>query len=572
MTAPSLPTPAGREVSPPVATRRVVAAALLLSAVFAFWDLDVPLHGSEARWAVVAREMVSSRDYFSMTIAGRPYLDKPFGSYWLVILASKLTGGMSEWTLRLPSVVAYILTAYLVYLIGKRTLGAREGALGALVFVLMFRVAFFSREASADPQTMLGIALALWLTLEASEDGRWWHWPLIGALMASSSLMKGLSGFAVTGFVALLWCVLVRGFRWLRPVPLAVGVLAFATVLGAPFLIAHEIHGGWGPVRLLWRESVVRAVRAFDHTEPWYFYLWNQFELLSPWSVLLPSAMILGVQAVRARARRRGGYGLRMFDHEEDRRRIFPLFCYLGVLLFFSLSGSKRTYYLMPIAPFASLVFAQALLDEAPGWARRLKRVAVWALAIGIVLADVAALALGVLRLAMSAPPAALSLHGRITPTIWRAVPIWLALAGVGVVLGAVIIRRLSHGRQALVPLFGAVALALATSIGVLESMRRLDDSLPRFGKAVQGLVPADEYVELVGVWKNPTVVYYINRAARVDVPAARFVIVPAPSLDLVLARPRATYRILCKRYENSGSYPGPDAYRENYVLLERTG
>src|SRR5208283_700195 len=101
--------------SSPFAARAVLAAALLLGLVFAFWQLNFPLQGSEGRWAMISREMASSHNLFSMTIGGRPYDDKPFGSYWLILLASKLTGSMSEFTLRLPSVVSYLLTVLLVY-------------------------------------------------------------------------------------------------------------------------------------------------------------------------------------------------------------------------------------------------------------------------------------------------------------------------------------------------------------------------------------------------------------------------------------------------------------------------
>ena len=287
------------EFSSPSAARAILAAALLLGLVFAFWDLDFPLQGSEGRWAMVSREMASSHNLFSMTIGGRPYDDKPFGSYWLILLASKFTGSMSEFTLRLPSVTSYLLTVLLVYAIGRRTAGSpATAALAAFIYATMFRILYFSREASADAQTVLGIAAALLLVLEAGEKPRWFIFPLIGLVMGLSSLMKGLSGFAAPCFAAFLWCLLVRGFRWLRPIPgAAAGIVVFAATLGAPLLIAHARQGGWHPVERLWRESVGRAVSPSDHREPLYFYLWNQFELLSPWSVFLPAAIGLWIVA-----------------------------------------------------------------------------------------------------------------------------------------------------------------------------------------------------------------------------------------------------------------------------------
>ncbi len=188
---------------------------------------------------------------------------------------------MSEFTLRLPSVISYVLTVLLVYAIGRRTAGSpATAALAAFIYATMFRILYFSREASADAQTVLGIAAALLLVLEAGEKPRWFIFPLIGLVMGLSSLMKGLSGFAAPCFAAFLWCLLVRGFRWLRPIPVLLGIAVFAATLAPPFLIAHARQGGWHPVERLWIESVGRAVSPSDHREPFYFYLWNQFELL----------------------------------------------------------------------------------------------------------------------------------------------------------------------------------------------------------------------------------------------------------------------------------------------------
>ena len=491
MTEPVAPLDGRAEPPSPFAARAILAAALLLSLVFAFWELDFPLQGSEGRWAMVSREMAASHNLFSMTIAGRPYDDKPFGSYWLILLASKLTGSMSEFTLRLPSVISYVMTVLLVYAIGRRTAGSPgTAALAAFIYATMLRILYFSREASADAQTVLGIAAALLLVLEAGEKPRGFLFPLIGLVMGLSSLMKGLTGFAVPCFAAFLWCVLVRGFRWLRPVPVLLGIAVFAAMLGGPLLVAHARQGGWHPADKLWSESVGRAVSPFDHREAWYFYLWNQFEFLSPWSAFLPAAIGLGIARVRARAARRGGYALWMFDREEDRRRLFPFFCYAAIFLFFTLSGSRRTYYLMPVAPFASVALAQALIEDLPRWALRFKRVLFWAFAVAMILAGVAALFGGCLRLSMSEPPEFLNavarllgLEGQISPEMWRAMPPWLVLTGDG-----------DRFRSGACPA-GAAEPAGARAADVLRGGRRADDGgnarpIPRGGPVPAAVRP----------------------------------------------------------------------------------
>lgn len=73
-----------------------------------------------ARWAEVAREMRDSGDYLHPTINGRAYPDKPAGSYWLVVAASHLTGGVDETAARLPAAVAGVAGVWVVTLLGRR--------------------------------------------------------------------------------------------------------------------------------------------------------------------------------------------------------------------------------------------------------------------------------------------------------------------------------------------------------------------------------------------------------------------------------------------------------------------
>ena len=583
MAEPVAPLDGRAEPPSPFAARAILAAALLLSLVFATWQLDFPLQGSEGRWAMVSREMASSHRLFSMTIAGRPYDDKPFGSYWLILLASKLTGGMSEFTLRLPSVISCVLTVLLVYVIGRRTVGPpATAALAAFIYATMFRILYFSREASADAQTVLGIAAALLLVLEAGEEPRWFLLPLIGLVMGLSSLMKGLSGFAAPCFAAFLWCLLVRGFRWLRPVPVLLAIVVFAATLGAPFLVAHAQQGGWHPVQQLWRESVGRAVTPYDHREAWYFYLWNQFELLSPWSAFLPAAILLWIARVRARAAKRSGCALRMFDQEEERRRLFPFFCYAAIFLFFTLCGSRRTYYLMPVAPFVSLALAQALLEDLPGWARGFERAMLWAFAVAMPVAAAAALVAGCLRLFTSAPPRFLDeaarllrFDGPIPPEMWRAVPPWLLPAAAVIIFAATLARRALRKRFAPAPLMCCVAVAALTMVGMLDSLRDVDQSRPIFGRKVDAIVPPGECIELTGTEDRETgaytgmagELYYIHREpASVAKRPTRYRIIYARDLPQALAE--AKYVVRCKEFENLP--PAEERRTKNAILLER--
>src|SRR6266436_4664817 len=102
-------------------TRWAPLAVLLLTAILYFVRLGArALWASEFRWAEIARWMLLTHNYVWPTINGRVYFDKPLGSYWLVVAATGLTGGLDETSARLPCAIGGLLGVWLVMLVGRR--------------------------------------------------------------------------------------------------------------------------------------------------------------------------------------------------------------------------------------------------------------------------------------------------------------------------------------------------------------------------------------------------------------------------------------------------------------------
>src|SRR5205814_7181588 len=95
---------------------------------------------------------------------------------------------------------------------------------------------------------------------------------------------------------------------------------------------------------MVFRENLRRFIDPVNHRGPVYLYAVLIFELLAPWCVLLPAALW------QAHAGR-------------DRARHFALVMFWSILVFFTLSASRRSYYLLPILPAAALLLAPLLLD-----------------------------------------------------------------------------------------------------------------------------------------------------------------------------------------------------------------
>jgi hypothetical protein len=133
----------------------------------------------------------------------------------------------------------------------------------------------------------------------------------------------------------------------LAAIPLAAGVYL------APFLLSDQPSACADGLGMVYRENIRRFFNSVNHRGPVYLYLYALVELFAPWALLLPAALVL--------AHRRGG----------DR---FALSYFWSVFLFFTLSSSRRSYYLLPIVPAAALLVARLLACSPAEWTAPVRR------------------------------------------------------------------------------------------------------------------------------------------------------------------------------------------------------
>ena len=97
---------------------------------------------SEARWTVVAREMLASGDWLHPTINGQPYFDKPLVSYWFICIVSWLAGVVNTWTARLPSALAGLVTLYCTVRIARQLFDERAGLWAGWSLIAFYSFAY----------------------------------------------------------------------------------------------------------------------------------------------------------------------------------------------------------------------------------------------------------------------------------------------------------------------------------------------------------------------------------------------------------------------------------------------
>ena len=353
--------------------QRLAIVVLVLTAVLYFARLGArALWASEFRWGEIAREMLLTHHYFWPTINGRVYFDKPLGSYWLVVASTWFTGHMNEAAARIPSAAAGLVAVALIILLGRRLYDLRTGVIAGFILATSFSFAFWARTASADVETVAGELAALLIFVNNQDQpGRWviWMW----LVMALTSLMKGLLGFVLPLLVIGAYSCLADGWpelvanllhgsirsrldwliernRWFFNHRTIIAVILAGGIYFLPFAISYANSGSTNGMYMVYRENVERYFAPFDHRGPIYLYVFVIFELMAPWSVFLPAALVQTHTGRPAPSSTRS-----------DR---FVTTFFWTIFIFFTLSGSRRSYYLLPILPAAAILVARIFLEK----------------------------------------------------------------------------------------------------------------------------------------------------------------------------------------------------------------
>ncbi|MGD0073461.1 MAG: glycosyltransferase family 39 protein [Candidatus Binataceae bacterium] len=353
------------------------------------------LWSSEGRWAEIAREMRLTSNYFWPTINGKLYYDKPLLSYWLVLAAADVTGAVNEAAARLPCAIAGLIGVALTMILARRFYDRRTAMLAGVILATSYSFVFFSRHASADVETVTGELATVILFLRYRERPNGWLIVAAWMVMAVTSLTKGLLGFVLPILVIGAYSKLAYGYkelitqlrnprtliawgiernRWLFNWATVPAIAIAGIIYYLPFAVSHARMHSEAGIAMVFRENIMRFLHPFDHRGPVYLYFGAIFALMAPWSLFLPSALI------RAHTESDAGEG------RGDR---FTLIYFWATFVFFTLSGSRRSYYLLPILPAAAILVASlftAARDRVPTIARRLMVVGYFLLIAAVVL------------------------------------------------------------------------------------------------------------------------------------------------------------------------------------------
>lgn len=216
------------------------AFIILIGLFIFFWDLGSKnLFGEEGRRALCAQYYIETGTYFVPDVHGEPYLNKPPGYPWLIVLSSKIFGGINEWSVRFPSACFSVITALLIFFFSHKHIPPQIRFLSALTFFTMFEVAMKGRMGETDASLMCFGFAAIWCWWQGFQSNKYGWFITAGIMLSSALLMKGPPAVIFFYGAVLPYCITQGKSKWLLSIQHAVflSTVFFATCLWlVPFL------------------------------------------------------------------------------------------------------------------------------------------------------------------------------------------------------------------------------------------------------------------------------------------------------------------------------------------------
>ena len=336
--------------------RTLISIGILgVSLVLVFYHLgDGSFYNwDEAIYAEVAKEMLASRDWASLTWNGFPFLQKPPLQFWLTALTYKLFG-INEFAARLWPAIFGFGTVALTFLFGVRLSSWSAGAAAALILLSVDHTYFSYAHnfLSLARVGMLDTAFTFWFTLSLlilwESNARPWLFHFFGIPLGLAAMTKSWPALFAIIILVLFSTVGNRSYpKQLKSWTIA-AVFAGAIIL--PWHLWELWHYGNDFIHEYITVNLIGRVSSTiqNNSESRFFYLDVISRGFPLWKFVLPLAYMWAIWL----AFKKASLSYR-----------FLLIWITVPLLAFSISQTKLPWYIIVIYPALALITAIALTE-----------------------------------------------------------------------------------------------------------------------------------------------------------------------------------------------------------------
>lgn len=317
---------------------------------------------NELRYLSIADEAIANGHLFAFYNHGIPYADKPPLYFWIVMLCRLLFGHHSCLALSMFSLIpAFAIVGIMDRWVmkGKPAMNRMSVAGMTLTCVMFLGTMVVLRM---DMLMCLFIVLALWTfyRMYTGEGSRRQDSLTLPLWIFLALFTKGPVGLLMPPLAIAVFLAVKRDWKGFRKY-LGLKTWGIIAALSAVWLTCVWLEGGLEYINnLLFKQTVGRAVNAFTHARPFWFYLVTILWCLAPYTLLLIGSFMASLLPVRKAGA----------EKASDLEILF-LCTIISTIAMLSSFSSKLPIYLVPVLPFCVYLFPTVLdrIGER-GWMR----------------------------------------------------------------------------------------------------------------------------------------------------------------------------------------------------------
>lgn len=317
---------------------------------------------NELRYLSIADEAIANGHLFAFYNHGIPYADKPPLYFWIVMLCRLLFGHHSCLALSMFSPIpAFAIVGIMDRWVmkGKSAMNRMSVAGMTLTCVMFLGTMVVLRM---DMLMCLFIVLALWTfyRMYTGEGSRRQDSLTLPLWIFLALFTKGPVGLLMPPLAIAVFLAVKRDWKGFRKY-LGLKTWGIIAALSAVWLTCVWLEGGLEYINnLLFKQTVGRAVNAFTHARPFWFYLVTILWCLAPYTLLLIGSFMASLLPVRKAGA----------EKVSDLEILF-LCTIISTAAMLSSFSSKLPIYLVPVLPFCVYLFPTVLdrIGER-GWMR----------------------------------------------------------------------------------------------------------------------------------------------------------------------------------------------------------
>lgn len=317
---------------------------------------------NELRYLSIADEALADGHIFAFYNHGLAYADKPPLYFWIVMLCRLLFGHHSCLALSMFSLIpAFVITGIMDKWVmkGKSAMDRMALAGMTLTCVMFLGTMIVLRM---DMLMCLFIVLALWTfyRMYTGEGYRRQDSLTLPLWIFLALFTKGPVGLLMPPLAIAVFLAVKRDWKGFRKY-LGLKTWGIIAALSAVWLTCVWLEGGPEYINnLLFKQTVGRAVNAFTHARPFWFYLVTILWCLAPYTLLLIGSFMASLLPVRKAGA----------EKVSDLEILF-LCTIISTVAMLSSFSSKLPIYLVPVFPFC-VYLLPIVLDRIGerGWMR----------------------------------------------------------------------------------------------------------------------------------------------------------------------------------------------------------